>query len=246
MGSRGRGAGHRAIIAKGYVNPAQVSVWGWVRTDACVRAPARGTGHTDWFGHARAAVCPCRRATSKQSYGGYLTSKIIELGSGLFDAAVAVAPVTDWRFYDTIYTERYMKTPSNNGENYTASMVHPVAAFGETRFLLVHGTADGTRWRSHGAHTRRCAPTRADVRLTRPHVCAAVWTPPPRPPGPTRAHTSDNVHYQHAAVFASDLVDAGVPFDMFAYTDNDHRINTGPNTQRYLYGQITNYLLGSA
>ena len=90
------------------------------------------------------------------------------------------------------------------------------------------------------AYTRRRAPD------TTARLRSRVDAPPPRPPGPTRAHTSDNVHYQHAAVFASDLVDAGVPFDMFAYTDNDHRINTGPNTQRYLYGQITNYLLGSA
>jgi len=50
------------------------------------------------------------------------------------------------------------------------------------------------------------------------------------------------VHYQHAAVLISDLVDAGAPFEMMAYTDNDHRINTGANTQKDLYGRISAHL----
>jgi len=53
---------------------------------------------------------------------------------------------------------------------------------------------------------------------------------------------ADNVHYQHAAVLISDLVDAGAPFEMMAYTDNDHRINTGANTQKDLYGRISAHL----
>ncbi|CAG8569570.1 5544_t:CDS:10 [Ambispora leptoticha] len=57
------------------------------------------------------------------SYGGYLTSKIVEANSGVFKLAIAVAPVTDWRFYDSIYTERYMKTPQLNQEGYQKSAV---------------------------------------------------------------------------------------------------------------------------
>jgi dipeptidyl aminopeptidase/acylaminoacyl peptidase len=57
---------------------------------------------------------------------------------------------------------------------------------------------------------------------------------------------ADNVHYQHSAVLAADLVNAGLPFEMMAYTDNDHRINTGANTQRDLYGRITRFLLEDA
>src|SRR5438445_11290547 len=48
------------------------------------------------------------------SYGGYMTSRTMFLGGGVFRAALAVAPVTEWRFYDTINTERYMRTPGEN------------------------------------------------------------------------------------------------------------------------------------
>ena len=48
------------------------------------------------------------------SYGGFMSSNAILKGNDVFKAAIAVAPVTSWRFYDTIYTERYMDTPQNN------------------------------------------------------------------------------------------------------------------------------------
>src|SRR5690606_37949361 len=52
------------------------------------------------------------------SYGGYLTALTLMKGGDLFRAGIAVAPVTDWRLYDTIYTERYMLTPQENPEGY--------------------------------------------------------------------------------------------------------------------------------
>lgn len=78
------------------------------------------------------------------SYGGYMTLKTLEADAGeTFKYGMSVAPVTDWRFYDSIYTERYMHTPGNNNEGYESSSVHNVSQIGEaTRFLLCHGTGD--------------------------------------------------------------------------------------------------------
>ena len=76
------------------------------------------------------------------SYGGYMTSRTMFLGGGVFRAALAVAPVTDWRFYDTIYTERYMRTPAENPAGYDESAALTYADSLKGRFLLVHGTAD--------------------------------------------------------------------------------------------------------
>jgi len=76
------------------------------------------------------------------SYGGFLTSKVLEADSGVFKVGMAVAPVTDWRLYDTLYTERYMKTLEENKEGYANSAIHNVKGFKNTDFLLVHGTED--------------------------------------------------------------------------------------------------------
>ncbi len=76
------------------------------------------------------------------SYGGYETLMCVTTGSSPFAAAVAIAPVTDWRFYDSIYTERYMLTPRENEDGYKASA--PINAVGglEVPVLIMHGTAD--------------------------------------------------------------------------------------------------------
>ncbi|OZJ04293.1 hypothetical protein BZG36_02573 [Bifiguratus adelaidae] len=76
------------------------------------------------------------------SYGGYMTSKVVEADSGLFSTAMAVAPVTDWHYYDSIYTERYMKTPEMNPEGYSKSAVKKMTGFNHVHYLLVHGLAD--------------------------------------------------------------------------------------------------------
>jgi dipeptidyl-peptidase-4 len=76
------------------------------------------------------------------SFGGYLTSMVAAKGGELVRAAIAVAPVTDWRYYDSIYTERFMWVPQENGANYqaTAPLTHVEGM--RARFLLVHGTGD--------------------------------------------------------------------------------------------------------
>ncbi|KAI7907275.1 dipeptidyl peptidase IV N-terminal region-domain-containing protein [Cokeromyces recurvatus] len=76
------------------------------------------------------------------SYGGYMTSKVIESNDGVFSTGMAVAPVTDWHFYDSVYTERYMKTPELNPEGYEHSAVNNMTGFRNAKYLLVHGTGD--------------------------------------------------------------------------------------------------------
>ncbi|MCB0835835.1 MAG: S9 family peptidase [Bacteroidetes bacterium] len=76
------------------------------------------------------------------SYGGYMTSLCMTKGNGLFKAGIAVAPVTNWRFYDTIYTERYLKTPQLNPSGYDENSPLNFAANLQGAYLLVHGMAD--------------------------------------------------------------------------------------------------------
>ncbi|KAJ3226629.1 hypothetical protein HK099_004510 [Clydaea vesicula] len=76
------------------------------------------------------------------SYGGYMASKVLEANSGFFALTMAVAPVTDWKYYDSIYTERYMKTPELNEKGYQNSAVTDMTGFENGEFLLIHGTSD--------------------------------------------------------------------------------------------------------
>jgi dipeptidyl-peptidase-4 len=76
------------------------------------------------------------------SYGGYMSAMCILKGCSIFNAAVAVAPVTDWRFYDSVYTERYMDLPENNPNGYIISSPNEYADSLKGKFLLIHGTDD--------------------------------------------------------------------------------------------------------
>jgi dipeptidyl-peptidase-4 len=76
------------------------------------------------------------------SYGGYVASRTMFVGGGVFKAAMAVAPVADWRLYDTIYTERYMLTPAENPDGYDEGSSMAYADSLKGRLLLVHGTGD--------------------------------------------------------------------------------------------------------
>jgi len=76
------------------------------------------------------------------SYGGFMSSTCLLKGASVFKAAVAVAPVTNWRFYDNIYTERYMRTPQENAEGYDQNAPEKMADQLKGKFLLIHGTAD--------------------------------------------------------------------------------------------------------
>lgn len=76
------------------------------------------------------------------SYGGFMSSNCLFKGNEVFKMAIAVAPVTSWRFYDTIYTERYMTTPQENPRGYddNSPLSHVDKLKGD--YLLVHGSAD--------------------------------------------------------------------------------------------------------
>ncbi len=76
------------------------------------------------------------------SYGGFMTLMSMERGGDVFAAGISVAPVTSWRFYDTIYTERYMRTPRENPEGYRAGAPLENVEGLTGNLLLVHGTGD--------------------------------------------------------------------------------------------------------
>jgi len=76
------------------------------------------------------------------SYGGFMSSLAITKGADVFSAAVAVAPVTNWRFYDNIYTERYMRTPQENPDGYDGNSPINFTDKIKGKYLIIHGTAD--------------------------------------------------------------------------------------------------------
>lgn len=76
------------------------------------------------------------------SYGGYTTLMSMSEGTPVFKAGVAVAAPSDWRYYDSVYTERFMRTPKENMEGYVASSAISRANKLNGHLLLIHGTAD--------------------------------------------------------------------------------------------------------
>ncbi len=76
------------------------------------------------------------------SYGGFMSTNCILKGNDIFSMAIAIAPVTSWRFYDSIYTERYMQTPQENASGYDDNSPINYAEKLKGNYLLVHGTGD--------------------------------------------------------------------------------------------------------
>lgn len=76
------------------------------------------------------------------SFGGYMTSLAMTKGADIFKTGIAVAPVTNWRFYDTIYTERFLQTPQENPDGYDKNSPIHYADLMKGNFMLIHGTAD--------------------------------------------------------------------------------------------------------
>ncbi|HSY77317.1 MAG TPA: alpha/beta fold hydrolase, partial [Bacteroidia bacterium] len=76
------------------------------------------------------------------SYGGYMAAMCIAKGAKYFKAAISVAPVIDWSFYDSIYTERYMRTPEENKDGYKDGSPINFADEVKGHYLLIHGTGD--------------------------------------------------------------------------------------------------------
>ena len=76
------------------------------------------------------------------SYGGFMTLLGLTKGEGVFSCGISVAPVTNWRFYDNIYTERFMRKPQDNASGYDDNSPLTHAAKLQGKLLLVHGSAD--------------------------------------------------------------------------------------------------------
>lgn len=76
------------------------------------------------------------------SFGGYMASLALTKGADTFKMGIAVAPVTHWRYYDTVYTERFMLTPQENPHGYDDNSPTHYAHLLKGKFLMIHGTAD--------------------------------------------------------------------------------------------------------
>jgi dipeptidyl-peptidase 4 len=76
------------------------------------------------------------------SFGGYLTLSCLTRGADYFSMGVAVAPVTNWKYYDNIYTERFMRTPQENNSGYEDNSPVNQAALMKGKLLMIHGMAD--------------------------------------------------------------------------------------------------------
>ena len=76
------------------------------------------------------------------SYGGYMTLYALTHAPEIFKCGAAGAPVTDWKFYDSIYTERYMRTPKENPSGYKSASPLEAAAKLKAKLLIIHGTSD--------------------------------------------------------------------------------------------------------
>jgi dipeptidyl-peptidase 4 len=91
---------------------------------------------------AKEYIDPSRIGIFGWSYGGYMAGLCMTKGADVFSLGISGAPVTNWRFYDTIYTERYMRTPQENPDGYDDnSPINHVEKL-RGKFMIIHGTAD--------------------------------------------------------------------------------------------------------
>lgn len=98
-------------------------------------AAAKHFGSLDYIDAGRIAIWGW-------SYGGFMALNCLTYGNGTFKAGIATAPVTDWRLYNTAYTERFMSSPQENDKGYSASDLISKACQMQGKLLLCHGTAD--------------------------------------------------------------------------------------------------------
>lgn len=136
---------------------------------------------------------PARVGIFGWSYGGYMSSLCMLKGKDVFKTGIAVAPVTNWKWYDSIYTERYMRTNKENSEGYEQNSPINFADQLQGNYLLVHGLAD------------------------------------------------DNVHFQHTAEMANQLIAKNKQFDTMIYPNRNHGIY-GDNARLHLYNLMTKFL----
>ncbi|KZT20995.1 hypothetical protein NEOLEDRAFT_1074339 [Neolentinus lepideus HHB14362 ss-1] len=112
---------------------------------------------------AKTYVDPKRIGIWGWSYGGFMSSKVVEADAGIHSLAMAVAPVTSWRLYDSIYTERYMNLPDLNPDGYINASISNVTGFRNVDYLLAHGSGDDNVHYANSAHLLDMF-TRAQVR----------------------------------------------------------------------------------
>jgi dipeptidyl-peptidase-4 len=96
-------------------------------------------------------VDPARVGIFGWSYGGYMSSLCMMKGGEVFKAGIAVAPVTNWKWYDSVYTERYMRTNKDNPAGYEDNSPVNFADKLQGKYLLVHGLADDNVHFQHSA-----------------------------------------------------------------------------------------------
>jgi len=94
-----------------------------------------------WFGN-QSYIDKTRIGMFGWSFGGYMTSLAMTKGADVFKMGIAVAPVTNWRYYDSVYTERFLRTPQENADGYDKNSPTEYASLMKGKFLLIHGTAD--------------------------------------------------------------------------------------------------------
>jgi dipeptidyl-peptidase-4 len=94
-----------------------------------------------WFGN-QSYIDKSRIGIFGWSFGGYMASLAMTKGADVFKAGIAVAPVTNWRYYDSVYTERFLLTPQENPAGYDDNSPTTYANLLKGKFLLIHGTAD--------------------------------------------------------------------------------------------------------
>lgn len=94
-----------------------------------------------WFGN-QSYIDKSRIGIFGWSFGGYMASLALTKGADVFKTGIAVAPVTNWRYYDSIYTERFLRTPQENPKGYDENSPTTYAQLLKGKFLLIHGTAD--------------------------------------------------------------------------------------------------------
>ena len=114
---------------------------------------ARYAAGLDWVDAGRIGM-------AGHSYGGYLTLMCLAKAPEIFQAGVSVAPVTDWRLYDTHYTERYLGHPRDNPDGYEASSVFPWLDSLRGKLMVMHGMADDNVLFAHSAKLLRALQRR--------------------------------------------------------------------------------------
>ncbi len=113
------------------------------------------------FLKAQSWIDPARIGVWGWSYGGYMTLELLAKAPDVFAAGMAVAPVTDWRLYDTHYTERYLGRPGETGAYETSSVFAVIDGFRPDRLLLVHGMADDNVFFNHSVRLMKALQDRS-------------------------------------------------------------------------------------